>query len=69
MSIKTMSIRKKTDELLGQIEHQIDRGNKLLNYDPYANMQEEMLRHIDILYNAGRLIEELSGGAKSGKRT
>ena len=65
-----MSIQVKTNEVLGQIEFEIDRANKLLNYDQNSeNMQEERLRYIDVLYKAGKLIEEISGGAKSGKRT
>lgn len=63
-----MSIQEKVLLVLEQIEFEIDRANKLLNYDPNANIQEERIRFMNVLHKAGKLIEEISGGIKSVKR-
>ena len=59
----------KVNEVLEEIDFEIDRANKLLNYDKHTeNVQEERLRYIGILHRTGKFIEELTGGAICGKR-
>jgi hypothetical protein len=51
----------KVNEVLEEIDFEIDRANKLLNYDKNAeSIQDERLRYINVLHRAGKLIEEIT---------
>lgn len=59
----------KVNEVLEEIDFEIDRANKLLNYDKHTeNVQEERLRYINVLHRTGKFIEEITGGVSCGKR-
>ena len=59
----------KVNEVLEEIDFEIDRANKLLNYDKHTeNVKEERLRYINVLHRTGKFIEELTGCVSCGKR-